>query len=135
MRNFTSDKEKLLLIYDGDCPVCRYYCEGLSVNSDACNLELMDFRRDGSWENNLGRSSDNNSTSDYNPDRAILFKRGAHVYQGGEALHQLNKISVHSGVLSRFFSLMFCRSGFSRAIYPAFRWVRDMWLKITKIIK
>ena len=125
-------KEKLRLIYDGDCPVCRYYCEGLDVDSDAFELELIDFRKAGTPEANTYK---NRVPEACDPDKNIIFKHGDRVYQGGDALHQLSKLSVHRRAFPRALARVFRSLRFSRYIYPVLRLARDVLVSLTRINK
>ena len=133
--NLATDKpkEKSLLIYDGDCPACRFYCQGLEVDGDeaggvnADNVELVDFRKDDSWKTNL--------TVNCNPDKTMLLVRGNEVYQGGDALHQLTKVSAHRSGFVRALALVFRSPGFSRLSYPVLRLIRDFLVKSSRIMQ
>ncbi|MBQ0799684.1 MAG: DUF393 domain-containing protein [Porticoccaceae bacterium] len=126
-------KEKSLLIYDGDCPACRFYCQGLEVGGDeaggvkAADVELVDFRKDDSWKADLTLNCD--------PDKTMLLVRGNEVYQGGDALHQLTKVSAHRSGFVRALALVFRSRGLSRLSYPALRFIRDILVKSSRIIK
>lgn len=128
--------EKLLLIYDGDCPVCRYYCEGLTTEKEAGELERIDFRRDDCWENYAlpdGASPLNGGVKvSFNPDQAILFRRGGQIYQGGEALYQLNRVSRHRARFQLCFKGLFFHKWIACACYPVLRLTRNLLLKMMK---
>ena len=123
-------KQKSLLIYDGDCPACRFYCQGLEVDGDeaggvkAADVELVDFRKDDSWKTDLTLNCD--------PDKTMLLVRGNEVYQGGDALHQLTKVSAHRSGLVRALALIFRRRGLARLIYPVLRLMRDALVKCAR---
>ena len=123
-------KQNSLLIYDGDCPACRFYCQGLEVGGDgaggvkAAEVELVNFRKDESWKTSL--------TVNCDPDKTILLVRGNEVYKGGDALHQLTKVSVHRSGLVRALSFIFRRRGLARLIYPVLRLMRDALVKCAR---
>lgn len=100
-----------LLIYDGACPFCRWYCQRF-----AGAVTLVDFRAPGAAR----------LPADCNPDRALLLDTGAAVVSGAAAL----RVLASSAAARRLDRLLFGGEIRGRALYPVLRALRNGYLRI-----
>ena len=111
----------LVLIYDGDCPVCQAYTAMLRLR-ESFTLELINAR-DG------GPLVDRYST-DYDLNEGFLLLVDEAVYHGEAAIHRLALMSSPSGLCNRFNAWVFRSDRRSRLLYPWLKAGRNLLLRM-----
>ena len=97
------------LIYDGDCPFCRWYCRRFEPA-----VTLVDFRRAGDALNLPGGCD---------PDRALVLEMGGEHYTGAAALWRLAHAPGRPGGNLNFW--LFGSRRLGTLIYPLLRALRN----------
>lgn len=75
-------EEKIELVYDDQCPVCRSYCTNLSLDDPAMHLELIDARQGGALMDDI-------TSRGIDIDEGMVVKIGNDLFYGSDAIHQL----------------------------------------------
>lgn len=120
------EKEEVLLVYDGECPLCRAGANNFCVN-----------------ENNEGRLNRINkrAVNDHpviaeirqqqlNLDRGMVLKYQGKLYQGAEALHVMSRISTGNSWAARCSKALFRTRFMAYACYPFLRFARNMLIRM-----
>lgn len=100
------------LIYDGDCPFCRWYCRRFESA-----VTLVDFRRGGDALHLPGGCD---------PDRALVLEMGGEHYTGAEALWRLAHAAGRAGGKLNFW--LFGNRRLGTLMYPLLRTLRNGYL-------
>ncbi len=111
--------EKLIFIYDGDCPFCNKFAELLELKSGLPNIELKD-----------ARSNPTELPFNYDMDvkGAILIK-GNQVLYGANAINMIcAKIKNPSDALLRLLSITFNSNKRANLLFPFLLIARRMTL-------
>ena len=112
--------QRLILIYDGECPVCKRYSTMLRIREDVGNLELINAR-----ESDAARSEA--EQAGYDLDQGMILKVNEQIYWGADALHVLALMSTNSGIFNRLQASIFRSKLASTLLYPLLRFGRT-WL-------
>ena len=114
---------RIELVYDRECPVCEYYCQRISVDESAGKLERIDARDDSEIMDDI-------TALGLDIDEGMVVRHGDQVYYGADAIHELAKLSEHRGVVNRLAKIGFGSATLSRMLYPFFRALRNLLLKL-----
>ena len=115
----------LVIVYDGECPICSHYVRGLRLKEAAGSLLLQDARENS--DEVLALKADGHDLN-----REMVVKTGGRIYTGADAMHVLTLLSTPSGVFNRAVFWMFRSPAVSRPMYPLFRNMRLLLLKILR---
>lgn len=118
----------VLLVYDGECPICVNYSKRLRIVESAGNLVLVNAREGGAVMDEI-------TALGLNIDRGLVLKMAAEVYYGAEVLHVLALISTRSTLFNRLNYLLFKSPALASASYPLMRFCRNVLLKMLAINK
>lgn len=115
--------EKIEVLYDDQCPVCRGYCTKVELKGDR-ELDLVDARKGGEL-------LDEATKLGLDIDEGMIVKVDGKLHYGSEAMRALVKLKK-AGPFERFFF-----GGKRRAAlaYGASKSVRNVLLKILRIPK
>ncbi|MGJ8687266.1 MAG: DCC1-like thiol-disulfide oxidoreductase family protein [Spongiibacteraceae bacterium] len=116
----------ILLVYDGECPVCTNYSKRLRITESAGNLVLVDAREGGAVMDEI-------TALGLDIDRGLVLKVAAEVYYGAEVLHVLALISTRSTLFNRLNYLLFKSPKLASASYPFMRFCRGVLLRVLGI--
>ena len=115
-------QDKIELVYDHDCPICRNYCTRVEIEESAGTLELVDARKDSAVLREV-------TAAGLDIDKGFVVKRKGKIYYGGEAIAELARLQKKSGLFNRLSRLIFSRNSVAAVLYPLCRRVRDLVLK------
>ena len=116
-------KEKVLLVYDKECPACDNYCQVVRIRDSVGELKIVNAREDSAVMDEItGQGLD--------IDQGMVLKMGTKLYYGSDAIHALALISSRSGIFNRLNYWMFKSKKLSRIFYPVMRFFRNVLLKI-----
>ncbi len=121
-------KEKVLLIYDKQCPACDNYCQVVKIRESIGGLVLIDAR-----ENTEVMQEISNMGLDI--DQGMVLKMGETIYYGSDAIHALALISCRSGIINRLNYWIIKSKGLSKVLYPVLRFLRNILLKLLGLSK
>jgi len=88
------------LIYDGQCPFCRFYVKYLKVRENLGVLHLVDARENVAM-------ADEMRAAHIDLNKGMALKIGDRKYVGAECIHILALLSSRSTVFSRVNALIF----------------------------
>ena len=113
----------MIVIYDGDCPICTSYVNYLRLKDVVSTVELIDARRAPEEVERLQQLG-------VSLDDGIVVEFGSARYHGAEAMHQLTLMTTRSGLVNRIMHWMFSSRKRARYAYPVLRSGRNfvLWL-------
>jgi predicted DCC family thiol-disulfide oxidoreductase YuxK len=106
-----SDSGRLLVVYDGDCPLCATFLKYYSVRKNTGGVELINAREKPALVQELRSKG-----MEIN-DGMIVTWRG-HNYYGAEGMHLLAILGNDSGVIGALNRLLFHNKKIAKAVYP-----------------
>jgi predicted DCC family thiol-disulfide oxidoreductase YuxK len=118
-----SEKGKILLVYDKECPACNNYCQIVRIKENIGELVLVDARNETDVLKEITEKG-------WDIDQGMVLKMGEELYYGTNAIHALALISSRSGVFNRINFWVFKSNTISKWIYPILRFFRNLLLKI-----
>lgn len=116
-------REKILLIYDRECPVCNVYCQLVKIEETVGDLVIVNAR-------DHSQVLDEITQSGFDVDQGMVLKMGDQLYYGADAINRLALISSRSGVFNRLNYYIFKSKSLSSVCYPILRSARNLLLKI-----
>ena len=117
---------EILIVYDGECPVCSHYVKGVRLREAAGCLRLLNARDETEEVTGL-------KSAGYDLNKGMVVKIGETIYFGADGMNILSLMTSPSGLINRSLYLLFRSSGVSRVLYPFFRNMRLLLLKILVI--
>src|SRR4051812_46556167 len=114
-------EEKIELVYDDKCPVCRVYCRNVNLDNPAVRLELVDAREGGSLMDDITKQG-------LDIDEGMVLKAGGQLYYGSEAMHQIALRARKKGWTAWMNRLFFSTSSRANIFYPAGKVLRSLVL-------
>jgi predicted DCC family thiol-disulfide oxidoreductase YuxK len=118
-------KEKIVLVYDHDCPVCRGYCTRVAAK-DGVELELLDARQDSSLMDRITEAG-------LDIDEGMVLLEGDTLHYGSDAGWRLARYTQKKGVIGFIDRCFFATRGLSRVMYPVGKAVRNALLWLLRI--
>lgn len=111
----------IVLVYDGECPICSAYCKALAIRQLESRFEIVNARQ-------------------YHPILEIINEKGLDMeegfvlkieneyFHGADAIHRLALISTGIGLFNRLNYLIFKSTYSSKILYPFLRTGRNIIL-------
>lgn len=118
----------ILLVYDGECPVCDNYVSMVRVRDTVGILKLVNARESSDVMQEITRQG-------MDIDQGMVLKVGDVLYYGADAMHALSLMGSPSGVFNRLNHWMFRSQRRARLLYPLLRGCRNLLLKILRKTK
>jgi predicted DCC family thiol-disulfide oxidoreductase YuxK len=119
-----SDRE-ILLVYDGECPLCNAYCRAARIRESVGTLKLIDARHSSDVRDELTRKG-------LDIDQGMALKVGDSLYYGSDAILALSLLSSRAGVFNRFNYWLFRSKRRAHFLYPLLRGCRNFLLKLMR---
>lgn len=113
----------LVLVYDGECPVCSSYARYVRLKESAGGLALVNARDGGVWVERVRRAG-------LDLDEGMVLMYGGRFYHGADCIHMLALLSTRSGWFNRVNSAVFRSSRLSVVLYPMLRFGRNLLLRL-----
>ena len=104
-----SDEHRIELVYDGQCPVCKFYSRNVDIAD--CELALVDARERSALTDEL-------QALGHDLDEGMALRVGERIYFGSDALHELALLSSGEGLFNRGLSRLFRNPRVARSVYP-----------------
>ena len=125
LESSSANEGDILLVYDQECPICDAYCQLVRVRDDAGDLKIVNAR-------DPGEVIDEISAQGLDIDRGMVVKMNGQLYYGADAMYRLALVSSRSGVFNRINFHLFKSSRLTSILYPIFRTLRNLLLKILR---
>ncbi len=122
------DGNKILLVYDKQCPVCDNYCRMIRIRKSVGELKLVDARVPSEIMDEI-------TAAGLDIDQGMVLKMGDVIYYASDAIHALALIGGQSSMFNRINSLIFRSRTLSRIFYPVLRFFRNLLLKMLRKTK
>jgi predicted DCC family thiol-disulfide oxidoreductase YuxK len=118
----------IVLVYDGDCPICSSYCKALAIRQLDSRFEIVNARQ-------------------YHPILEIINEKGLDLeegfvlkieneyFHGADAINRLALITTPVGLFNRLNYLTFKSANLSKILYPFLRTGRSILLYLLGIRK
>ena len=116
---------EVILVYDKQCPVCDAYCRMVRIGESAGTLRLVNAR-------DASAIVDEITANGLDIDEGMVLKVGNTLYYGADAIHVLSLMSSRLGVFNRLTYRMFRSKSLSGILYPLFRFLRNLLLKLLR---
>lgn len=120
--------EKILLVYDKECPACNYYCQMVRIRESVGELKLVDAREPSEVMDDI-------TAAGLDIDQGMVLKMGNALYYGSDAIHMLSLIGSESGLFNRLNYWLFRSKSVSGILYPILRFFRNLLLKVLRKTK
>jgi predicted DCC family thiol-disulfide oxidoreductase YuxK len=117
-----SDTPDIELVYDKQCPVCEFYCKRIDVRQSAGQLLRINARDDSEIMDEI-------TALGLDIDAGMVVRVGDELHYGADAIHELALLSSGKGFVNATSRLMFSSRHMARALYPLFKFTRNMLLK------
>ena len=117
------NRRKIVLVYDGDCPVCSNYCQAVRIRNSVGDLELINSRTDSPIVKEI-------SEKGLDLDQGMVLKIDDCMYFGADTIHALALLGSRSGGFNRLNYWVFKSKSRSRYLYPVLRFGRNVLLRI-----
>lgn len=128
MNSAPAKHDDIMLIYDGDCPLCRNFSQAVRIRQSLGQLQLLNAREQPDIRRELQQR-------ELDIDQGIVLKLGDSWYHGAVAMQMLAMISSRSGLVNRLNYWLFKSPARARWLYPPLRAVRNALLKLLGIAK
>lgn len=118
----------IVLVYDGECPICSAYCKALVIRQVEPRFEIVNARQ-------------------YHPILEIINEKGLNLeegfvlkikneyYHGADAINRLALISTDAGLFNSLNYFIFKSTYLSKILYPLLRTGRSILLYLLGIKK
>ncbi|MCP5171823.1 MAG: DUF393 domain-containing protein [Pseudomonadales bacterium] len=116
-------RQEIMVVFDGECPVCRHYCQAIRPNKDGGKLIMVNARKKSDVMTEI-------TAYGIDIDRGIVVKTGKQLYYGSAAISVLARISDRSGFFNRLNYRIFKSEKRAKLLYPVLVLVRNILLKI-----
>lgn len=113
---------EILLVYDGQCPLCDAYSRVVRLRESVGELRLVNAREDSAVMQEITRQG-------LDIDQGMVLKVDGVLYYGPDAMHALALMSSASGAANRINHWIFRSRSRSRLLYPVLRSGRNLLLQ------
>ena len=120
-----SDSPDIELVYDKECPVCDFYCKRIDVTQSAGKLLRINARDDSEIMEEI-------TALGLDIDEGMVVRIGDELHYGADAIHALALLSSGNGLVNAMSKRIFASRRISRALYPLFKFTRNMLLKVLR---
>ena len=126
MSTTQDDSQTVQVVYDGACPVCRFYCERVEIDTEHGRLELIDARQTSAVMDEI-------TAHRLDIDEGMVVKHNGELIYGYEAIHRLANLSTGKRRFGRLNRMLFKARWAARFTYPLGKSVRNLLLKMLRI--
>lgn len=114
---------KVILLYDKECPACDNYCQMVRIRESIGELVLQDARKPSDILEEV-------TSKGWDIDQGMVLKLDDQLYYGPDAIHALSLISSPVGIFNKFNFWLFKSKIRSKLLYPILKSMRNLLLKI-----
>ncbi len=123
MTTDTQHNSGLILVYDGECPICRTAVRVYRVKQTVGNIELINAR-----EHHSHPVMHTIKERQLNLDEGMVALYEEQLYHGADAVHLMALLGSHSTWLNRLNAWLFRSRTRARICYPVLRFIRRLLL-------
>ena len=116
-----SETPPIVLVYDGECPVCSAYCKALALRQLDAGFQVVNAREPHPIVREINRLG-------LDMDEGFVLTIDGDYYHGADAIHRLALITTSAGTFNRINYYIFRSRFLSRLLYPALRMGRNTLL-------
>lgn len=120
--------QDITVVYDGQCPVCRGYCERLDAAPKQSALNLVDARQPSALMDDI-------TARKWDIDQGMVVKTDAGLFYGSRAMHELAKAAKAKGSIGLATNMFFGSRAMAAVSYPLAKAFRNVVLRIKGIGK
>lgn len=113
----------VVLIYDGECPVCSTYARYVRLKEAAGRVELVNAREGGPWVDEV-------KSRGLDLDEGMVLVYGGRYYHGADCINMLALLGSGSGLFNKLNAAIFRSPTVSAALYPVLRAGRNTLLRM-----
>jgi len=113
--------DEILIIYDGQCPLCTAYVRMQRLKALAGRIRLIDARSGHPVVAEIRRAG-------LDLDEGMAMKLGGELLHGAEVINRLALLTGPSGLVNRLWYWVFRSPARARLLYPGMRAVRNLVL-------
>src|SRR3984885_1014006 len=121
-------RREILLVYDGECPLCTAYSRAARIREQLGTLTLIDARSPSGVKDEM-------TSRGLDVDQGMALKIDEVLYYGSDAICALSLMSSRSGIFNRLNYWMFRSKVRARLLYPVLRGCRNLLLKVLRRTK
>lgn len=118
-----SESNDVELVYDKQCPICEFYCQRIDVKESAGRLVRIDARDNSDIMQDI-------TALGLDIDEGMVVRVENNLHYGADAIHELALLSSGKGFVNAMAKLTFGSRAMARVLYPFFRFVRNLFLKM-----
>lgn len=119
----TNTNNIVTLVYDGECPMCRFSAQTLRIKTAVGNLSILNAR-----ENKDCDILKEIELRQIDLDKTMVVVIENKYYQGADALEIMANLSTRSGLYNRLFARAFRYPRIAKFAYPILRIFRKILL-------
>ena len=116
-----SEEASIVLIYDGECPVCSAYCKAIALRQLDPRFQILNAREPHKIVAEIHKAG-------INLDEGFVLKIEDKYYHGSEAINRLALMSTGAGVINKINYHIFRSNALSKILYPILRFARNALL-------
>jgi predicted DCC family thiol-disulfide oxidoreductase YuxK len=118
----------IMLVYDGDCPICSAYCKALAIRQLESQFEIVNARQCHPILESIKKMG-------LDLEEGFVLKIENEYFHGADAINRLALITTHSGLFNRLNYFIFKSAYLSKILYPFLRSGRTILLYLLGIKK
>lgn len=118
----------IVLVYDGECPICSAYCKALAIRQLDPRFEIVNARQYHPILESINERG-------LDLDEGFVLKIENGYFHGAEAINRLALVSTRVGLFNRLNYLIFKSAYLSKILYPFLRNGRSILLYLLGIRK
>ena len=122
------ESKDIELVYDDQCPICRYYCKRVELADTQLNLVLVDARLPGETVDEIAARG-----LDINEGMAVTIDGTLHY--GSLAIHELTRLAEAKSPFGKLNRMLFGSRTSSQFTYSVGKLARNIVLRIIGVEK
>ena len=116
--------DKILFIYDGECPFCNHFAQLLELKSSIPELEILDGRKNLSLLSQLYNQG-------YDLNNGAILIKNKNILHGADAINWIcSEIKDPSDSLLELIRIIFSSNSRSKILFPLLLWSRRLLLTL-----
>ena len=116
--------DKILFVFDGECPFCNYFAQLLELKSNLPSLQLIDGRENLKYLTELYKKG-------YDLNKGAILIKDGNIKHGADAINWIcSQISEPNDSLLEILRVIFISNKRSKIFFPFLLWGRRILLTI-----